>query len=232
MVKEKTIGQMVADDIRTASVFKKHGLDFCCGGGVTIQSACAENGVDIAELLKDIDAVLAQPEAIEDYQSMELGDLIDHIYDKHHKYIYDHGQVTAEFINKVAHVHGERHPETIEIAKLYNSLLAELHQHMMKEEQILFPAIKRMLTDQGTFGSFINGPISVMKMEHDNAGDILKRMNGLSSGYAPPDDACNTYRAAYANLKELEENIHVHIHLENNILFPKAISLEEQLLDS
>lgn len=232
MIKEKTIGQIVKDDIRTANVFKKHGLDFCCGGGKTIQSACAENEVDLAELLHDIDAVLVRSESVEDYQSMKLDVLIDHIYDNHHKYIYEHGPVTAEFINKVAHVHGERHPETIEIAKLYNGLLAELQQHMMKEEQILFPAIKRMLNESGSIGSFVNGPISVMQMEHDNVGDILKKMNALSGDYKPPADGCNTYRAAYANLKDMEDDIHLHIHLENNILFPKAIELEEQLLAS
>lgn len=232
MIKEKTIGQIVKDDIRTANVFKKHGLDFCCGGGKTIQSACAENEVDLAELLHDIDAVLVRSESVEDYQSMKLDVLIDHIYDNHHKYIYKHGQVTAEFIKKVAHVHGERHPETVEIAKLYNEFLSDLHQHMMKEEQILFPAIKRMLFEPGSFDTFINGPISVMQMEHENAGNILKKMNALSGDYKPPADGCNTYRAAYANLKDMEDDIHLHIHLENNILFPKAIELEEQLLAS
>ncbi|MCH7611737.1 MAG: iron-sulfur cluster repair di-iron protein [Candidatus Marinimicrobia bacterium] len=232
MIKEKTIGQIVTDDIRTANIFKKHGLDFCCGGGKTIESACAENGVDLAELLHDIDAVLGQSEPVEDYQSMKLDALINYIYDNHHKYIYEHGSVTAEFINKVARVHGERHPETIEIAKLYNELLADLQQHMMKEEQILFPAVKRMLNESGNIGSFVNGPISVMRMEHDNVGEILKKMNALSGGYKPPADGCNTYRAAYANLRDMENDIHLHIHLENNILFPKAIALEEQLLGS
>ena len=232
MIKEKTIGQIVTDDIRTANIFKKHGLDFCCGGGKTIQSACVENEVNLTELLHDIDAVLLQSDSVEDYQSMKLDVLIDHIYNNHHKYIYEHGPVTAEFINKVAYVHGERHPETIEIAKLYNELLAELQQHMMKEEQILFPAIKRMLNESGSISSFVNSPISMMQMEHENAGNILKKMNALSGGYELPEDACNTYRAAYANLKEMENDIHLHIHLENNILFPKAIALEEQLLGS
>ncbi len=230
MNQNETVGRIVTKDIRTAKVFNKYGLDFCCGGGKTVKTACEEKGIDVAELLSEIEAVLVQSESTEDFQSMPLDELIDHIYDNHHKYIYEHGPVTAEFINKVARVHGERHPETIEIAKLYNGLFAELQQHMMKEEQILFPAIKRMLNESGSSGSFINGPISVMKMEHDNAGDILKKMNDLSGGYKPPADGCNTYRAAYANLEDMENDIHLHIHLENNILFPKAIALEEQLL--
>jgi len=230
MSQNQTIGEIVSKDIRTANVFNKHGLDFCCGGKKTVKSACEEKGIDTADLLKEIDAVINESESTRDYQSMALDELIDYIYDKHHNYIYEHGPMTAEFINKVARVHGENHPETIEIAKLFNGLLAELQQHMMKEEQILFPAIKRMLTETDSIGSFINGPISVMQMEHDNAGEILKKMNALSGGYKLPDDGCNTFHAAYSNLKELEEDIHLHIHLENNILFPKAIALEEKLL--
>ena len=231
MTQNQTIGQIVAEDIRTATVFNKHGLGFCCGGGKTVKSACEEKSINIAELLNDIEALLVQSDSTDVFQSMHLNKLIDHIYNQHHKYIYEKGPITAEFINKVARVHGENHPETIEIAKLYNSLLAELHQHMMKEEQILFPIIKRMVSEHAAFSSFVNDPISVMKMEHDNAGDILKRMTNLSGSYTPPEDVCNTYRAAYANLKELENNIHVHIHLENNILFPKTLELEAQLLE-
>jgi len=232
MIEEKTIGEIVAEDIRTANVFNQYGLDFCCGGGKTVHAACAEKGINPEELLNSIRSVTDSTAPVEQFMEMSLDKLIDHIYDQHHLYIYKHGKPTAEFINKVARVHGERHPETIEIAKLYNDLLADLNQHMMKEEQILFPAIKRIVTESGNFGSFINGPITVMKMEHDNAGEILKKMDQLSNSYSLPEDACNTYRAAYSNLKALEDNIHVHIHLENNILFPKALSLEEQLMDS
>ena len=232
MFREKTVGEIVADDIRTANVFKKYGLDFCCGGGASVQSACDDSGVDVSEVLADLEAITSQSDVVDNYKNMPLIDLVDHIYNTHHTYIYENGPMTAEFINKVAHVHGSRHPETVEIAKLYNELLHDLHQHMMKEEQILFPFVKQLVEHGNQGGAFVNGPISVMEAEHDTAGEILKKMNELSNGYEPPADACNTYRAAYANLKALEDDIHYHIHLENNILFPKSLELEKQLLDS
>ena len=228
-MKEKTVGEIVSDDIRTATVFKKHGLDFCCGGGEKLEIACNNKGANLDKIVSDLELVLNDEKLPIDYQSMSLDELVDYIYNNHHKFIYENGQVTAEFINKVARVHGERHPETIEIAKLYNDLMQDLHQHMMKEERILFPYIKQMVQNSYSNSAFVNGPISVMVGEHETAGDILKKMSDLSGGFESPADGCNTYRAAYANLKAMEDDIHLHIHLENNILFPKAILLEEKL---
>jgi regulator of cell morphogenesis and NO signaling len=229
-MKEKTVGEIVSDDIRTATVFKKHGLDFCCGGGEKLETACQKKGADLEAIVADLELVLSDEKSSDDFQAMPLNKLVDHIFNTHHQFIYENGPVTAEFINKVARVHGERHPETVEVAKLFNDLMQDLHQHMMKEERILFPYIKQMVQDSFSNGAFVNGPISVMMAEHDTAGEILKKMNALTSGYEPPVDGCNTYRAAYANIQALEEDIHMHIHLENNILFPKALELEEQLL--
>ncbi|MBT7358203.1 MAG: iron-sulfur cluster repair di-iron protein [Candidatus Marinimicrobia bacterium] len=229
-MKEKTVGEIVSDDIRTATVFKKHGLDFCCGGGEKLETACQKKGADLEAIVADLELVLSDEKSSDDFQAMPLNKLVDHIFNAHHQFIYENGPVTAEFINKVARVHGERHPETVEVAKLFNDLMQDLHQHMMKEERILFPYIKQMVQDSFSNGAFVNGPISVMMAEHDTAGEILKKMNALTSGYEPPVDGCNTYRAAYANIQALEDDIHLHIHLENNILFPKALELEEQLL--
>ena len=229
-MKEKTVGEIVSDDIRTATVFKKHGLDFCCGGGEKLETACQKKGADLEAIVADLELVLSDEKSSDDFQAMPLNKLVDHIFNTHHQFIYENGPVTAEFINKVARVHGERHPETVEVAKLFNDLMQDLHQHMMKEERILFPYIKQMVQDSFSNGAFVNGPISVMMAEHDTAGEILKKMNALTSGYEPPVDGCNTYRAAYANIQALEDDIHMHIHLENNILFPKALELEEQLL--
>ncbi len=230
MIKEKTVGEIVSDNIGTANVFKKYGLDFCCGGGEKLEAACRNKGANFDEIVTELELVLNDDKSTRNYQSMQLDDLVNHIFETHHKYIYENGPITIEFINKVARVHGKRHPETVEVAKLYNVLLAELQQHMMKEEQILFPHIKQMVNSSSSHDAFVNGPISVMIAEHDSAGDILKKMSELSSGYRTPADGCNTYRAAYANLKALEDDIHMHIHLENNILFPKALELEESLL--
>ncbi len=231
MIKEKTVGEIVSDDIRTATVFKKHGLDFCCGGGEKLETACQNKGADLEAIVADLELVLSDEKSSDDFKSMALDKLVGHIFNTHHQFIYENGPITAEFINKVARVHGERHPETVEVANLFNELMQDLHQHMMKEEQILFPYIKQMVEQSQSNGAFVNGPISVMMTEHDTAGEILKKMNALANGYEPPADGCNTYRAAYANIQALEDDIHLHIHLENNILFPKALKLEESFLN-
>ncbi len=231
---QKTVGELVTEDIRTATVFKKYGIDFCCGGGKSIQEACEEKGANYDNLMTEIQSIMNDSEPDVDFQSMPLETLINHIYDKHHKYIYENGPITAQFVNKVAHVHGERHPETVEVAKVYNELLSELNHHMMKEEDVLFPYVKSLLAAEAeqsdTTRPFVAHPIRVMEMEHDAAGEMLKKLSELTSGYMPPPDACNTYKAAYANLKAMEDDIHFHIHLENNILFPKAIELESKII--
>ena len=236
MTENQTIGDIVSKDIRTASVFKKYGLDFCCGGGKKLITVCEEKGVNLPDLLTDLEFVTHNSNTTIDYRGMPLDDLVDYIFDKHHQYIYEFGPITAEFVNKVARVHGERNPETVEIAKVFNQLLAELHHHMMKEEQVLFPYIKNLMKmDKGEEGifitrQFVSYPIRVMGIEHENAGSILRKLKELSDNYEPPVNACNTYRAAYANLNDMENDIHLHIHLENNILFPKTISLESKII--
>ena len=234
MSNQKTVGELVTEDIRTATVFKKFGIDFCCGGGKPIQEACEEKGANYGNLMTEIQSIMNDSKPDVDFQNMSLGKLIDHIFETHHKYIYENGPITAQFVNKVAHVHGERHPETVEVAKVYNELLSELNHHMMKEENVLFPYVKSLLVAEAeqsdTIRPFVAHPIRVMEMEHDAAGEMLKKLSELTSGYMPPPDACNTYKAAYANLKAMEDDIHFHIHLENNILFPKAIELESKII--
>lgn len=231
---EKTVGELVTEDIRTATIFKKFGIDFCCGGGKPVQEACEEKGANYENLMNEIRSIMNESSSEIDFQNMPLGDLINYIFEKHHKYIYENGPITAQFVNKVAAVHGERHPETVEVAKVYNELLSELNHHMMKEENVLFPYVKSLIVASeektDTTRPFVSQPIRVMEMEHDLAGEMLKKMSSLTSGYNPPVDACNTFKAAYANLKAMEDDIHFHIHLENNILFPKAVELETQLI--
>ena len=154
----------------------------------------------------------------------------------HHKYVADNIPLLREFTAKVARVHGEAHPEVVEIARLFEAVAAELEQHMMKEENILFPYIKQLAQADSSrqitpppFGT-VGNPIRMMEMEHENAGNILKKIGELSGGFVPPPDACNTYRVSYLKLREFEADLHQHIHLENNILFPKAIELESRLL--
>ncbi len=230
-MKQKTVGQIVLEDIKTAVIFEKYGLDFCCGGGEKLEVACSNKGINVDDVITDLNEATHHKTSLADFQEIPLDELVDYIEKRHHSYIYKNAKPSAEFIQKVARVHGERHPETLEIATLYIDLMDELHRHMMKEEKILFPYIKGMVQQPTNNGAFINAPISVMEIEHDDAGVILKKLSELSNGYVAPADGCNTYKAAYASIKAMQEDIHLHIHLENNILFPKARKLEEQVIE-
>ena len=134
MLKEKTVGEIVAEDIRTANVFKKHGFDFCCGGGEKLETACSNKGADLEAIVADLEFVLSDQKSSDDFQSMPLDKLVDHIFNTHHQFIYENGPVTAEFINKVARVHGERHPETVEVAKLFNDLMQRSEERRVGKE--------------------------------------------------------------------------------------------------
>lgn len=237
--KESTIGDLVSKDFRKAEVFKKFGLDFCCGGKKTLTKACKEKGLDVVQIekeLKAIDEISSIPS--QDYNTWDLDFLADYILDTHHKYVTQAIPVIQEYIQKVAKVHGERHPEAIEMANNFIKVADELLRHMVKEENVLFPYIKKLAAAQknGTmvepphFGS-IQNPINMMEAEHEEVGNVMEKINMLSYGYTPPADACTTFRLSYAKLKEFEDDLHQHIHLENNILFPKAIALENDLFE-
>jgi regulator of cell morphogenesis and NO signaling len=235
-LQNKKIGELVADDYRKATVFKKYGLDFCCGGGKTIEEACKNKNIDVASLLKDLELLDAEnKKESTDFNSMSLTDLADYIEQVHHKYVFENLQSIQEFSDKVAKVHGAHNPETIEINKLYTETAQELAAHMRKEELILFPYIKKLeralFNDESIEAPFgtVRNPIAMMEHEHDSAGNNFKKIAQLSNNYTPPEYACNTYRVLYAKLKEFEEDLHKHVHLENNILFPKAVKLEEKL---
>ncbi len=229
-----TIAEFVANDFRTAEVFKRFGLDFCCGGKKSLENACKEKGIDYEELstaLSEVDLTRDQHQL--QFNEMELGDLIDHIQNTHHHYVRSNIPLIQEFMDKVVRVHGEANPELLEISKHWAQLSRELQLHMHKEENILFPSIREKAqglnrsnaVDSSCFGS-IRNPISVMELEHDQAGTTLRIIRELSNGYTPPPHACNTYRVLYFKLEEFENDLHTHVHLENNILFPKAIAME------
>lgn len=230
----RTIGEIVAENYRTAPVFKKYGIDFCCKGGRTIEDACATKGIDPSPLLVELEVVSGTREnAQTDYTSWPLDRLVDHIEEKHHRYVEQAIQHIRPFLNKVVEVHGDHHPELIGIHELFNETAGNLAQHMKKEELILFPFIRKMVqaeadgTELGRphFGT-VENPIAMMKDEHVAEGSRFETIRKLSNDYTPPADACNTYRVTYALLKEFEEDLHLHIHLENNILFPKALEME------
>ena len=236
ITKENTIGEVVVENIKAADVFKKHGIDFCCGGGITIEKACSTYGIDFQTLENELENIDKAPTRY-NYQKWELDFLIDHIINIHHSYVLENIPIMYEYAEKAAKVHGENHPELVEIFSLVGAVSQELSMHLKKEENILFPYVKTLVNakrkgtaaESAHFGT-VQNPIQMMESEHDGAGNAFKTIGKLSNNFTPPNDACNTYRALYSKLEEFEQDLHQHIHLENNILFPKAIELELELL--
>ncbi|TRX15942.1 iron-sulfur cluster repair di-iron protein [Flavobacterium franklandianum] len=234
---DQIIGELVAQDYRTASVFKKYDIDFCCQGDRTISDACASEQIDNQSIIADLNDLLLAPSGnTTDYASWPLDLLADYIEKKHHRYVVEKTLEIQPYLTKVCSVHGGYHPELFEIKDHFNATAAALAQHMKKEELILFPYVRKMVQAQhenskwesAPFGS-VKNPIEMMKEEHTTEGDRLRKIETLSNHYTTPAEACNTYMVAIALLKEFEQDLHLHIHLENNILFPKAIALEKEL---
>jgi regulator of cell morphogenesis and NO signaling len=233
---KKQIGQFVADDFRTAAVFSNYGIDFCCNGDRIVEEVCEKKGIEVNELLNELHAVLnsSSNQSI-DYKSWPLDLLADYIEKKHHRYVEEKIPVLRQFLDKLCSVHGGRHPELLKINEHFTASANALTSHMKKEELILFPFVKRMITakqenkaiQSPQFGT-VQSPIAMMMEEHDNEGERFRQIAELSNNYNPPADGCNTYKVTFAMLKEFEQDLHLHIHLENNILFPGAIKLEQQ----
>ena len=233
---QKPIGQYVADDFRTAAIFSKYKIDFCCNGNRTVAEACNKKGIDSTILMDEINTVLnnKRGETI-DYKSWPLDLLVEYIEKKHHRYVEEKIPVLRQFLDKLCRVHGERHPELFKINELFTASAGELASHMKKEELILFPFVKKMVKAKLENGAIqspqfgtVENPITMMMVEHDNEGQRFRDIAELTDNYNPPADACNTYKVTYAMLDEFEKDLHLHIHLENNILFPEAIKLEQQ----
>ena len=231
------IGQLVAENYRSAEVFSKYGIDFCCKGDQAIKDVCAKKKLNVTELIDALNSALSVKETlVSDYKSWPSDLLADYIEKKHHRYVAEKTPVIQKYLHKVSSVHGAMHPELLEIAESFNACAEQLAMHMKKEELILFPFIRKMtvtgtLPEMTRFGS-VENPIEMMKEEHTTEGERFRRISELSNHYTPPADACNTYRVTYAMLKEFEEDLHLHIHLENNILFPSAIKMEQDLMPS
>lgn len=237
-LRNKTVGEIVRLDFRAADVFSNYGIDFCCGGKISVAEACSNAKTDESLVIRELENLKNQTgSAVHDFDSWNIGFLADYIQNTHHQYVSKAIPLILPLAQKVADVHGANHSEVVVINELFQDLSDELLAHMQKEEQILFPYIKKLVAsesagscdDPACFGT-IASPISVMEDEHENAGVILKQLSNLSDGYTTPEDACNTFRVLYGKLKEFEDDLHRHIHLENNILFPKAIELEKALI--
>ena len=230
-----TIGDYVAHDFRTAAIFSKHGIDFCCRGQRTLEEVCSKKNIDEADLLNELNAILiTKNDSGIDFNLWPLDLLVDYIEKTHHRYVEEKTPIILQFLDKLCSVHGSNHSELFKISELFKGCAGELAQHMKKEELILFPFIKKMMNatishqtiEQPHFGT-IKNPITAMMHEHDNEGERFRKIAALTNNYTPPKDACNTYRVTYAMLEEFEQDLHKHIHLESNILFPKAKALEK-----
>ncbi len=226
-----TVGEIVAQDYRTASVFQSHGIDFCCKGGRSITEVCESKNLKAPALVKELQDAIITDKTAADYLTWPLDLLADYVEKKHHRYVAQKTPELMQYLNKLCKVHGERHPELFEIRDEFAHVADELTSHMHKEEMILFPFIRKLATETHPapppFGT-VQNPIHMMMAEHTVEGDRLERIAELSSQYTAPDDGCTTYRVAFAMLREFEEDLHLHIHLENNIMFPRAIQLEQQ----
>jgi len=234
---ELTIGELVAHHYRTAEVFSRHGIDFCCGGKRTLFRACADKELAWEALADELTQALEAPEMPSQNTDKWAPDfLAAYIEQTHHRYLRENLPLLLQYTAKIAQVHGERHPELKIVEKQVLLLAKDLLEHLDKEEQILFPYIKQLCAAQSGqtafaaphFGS-VENPIAVLENEHDYAGTLLENLRDLTNDFTPPTDACATYRVAFAKLKELDEDLRWHVHLENNVLFPKAVLLEKLL---
>jgi len=222
-----TVGEIVANDFRTSSVFKKAGIDFCCGGKQLFAEACAENRVDALEIENEILRITEEP--VNEFMNFKNWDavfLCEYIVNTHHKFVLKNLPELVFYTQKIASVHGDHHPELIEVADLFVKINAELLQHLKNEEEVLFPAIKEVVNSgSANAKATIVSEIARMTDEHEFAGGAMDNINKITKGYKVPEDGCNTYRVAFKLLEQFEDDLHTHVHLENNILYPKALEL-------
>lgn len=228
------VGDIVANDFRTAAVFQQFGIDFCCGGRRSLHDACRAAEANPDAVLRAL-AELPAADGDEDAARWPIDRLIDHIVETHHGYVRGALPTIDRYLGKLVEVHGARHPELVQIRRCFASVADELRQHMMKEEQVLFPYVKDLAGRGETcghmrspFGTVAN-PIAMMEREHREAAHDLRLISELTNGYTPPADGCSTYAVCMAELARFEQDLHRHVHLENNVLFPAALQLENEI---
>jgi regulator of cell morphogenesis and NO signaling len=236
--KGETVGQIAAKDVRKAEVFRKYGIDFCCGGRKSLQQTCAEKGLDLAAVEAELDRAAQSSQPAENFDRWDPAFLADYIFNKHHRYYYDEAPVLVELVEKVCGRHGDAHPELLRVKQLFDTLAMELSGHFAKEEKVLFPFVKALVLAEQTGNTdalrsqfSIEQPVQMMEADHEAAGELLAELRNVTNNYEAPEGSCNSYRFLYGKLEALEQDLHQHIHLENNLLFPKALALEKKLRD-
>ncbi|MEZ5344209.1 MAG: iron-sulfur cluster repair di-iron protein [Pyrinomonadaceae bacterium] len=236
----KTIRDIALEYPQTTRVFEEFKIDYCCGGRKPLSEACTNAGIDQNVVWKKLEDAIegVEEEKVSDFpEHKKAAELTDYIISKHHVFTVDEIRRLTPLMDKVCGKHGPQHPELIEIQKAFQALCDELEPHMRKEEMVLFPYIKVLAAVVSTSIPVaephfitVQNPVRMMMTEHDSAGDLLKEMRDLSKDYSIPEGACPSYRALYFGLEELEKDLHRHIHLENNVLFPQAIELEVRVM--
>jgi len=227
MKKDIAIGEIVAHDYRAAAVFKEAGIDFCCGGKKSIDETCSEKGIDKSKLMEKLEKLDSIPNTTtHNFIEWDPSFLCDYIVNTHHKFVLKSLPELVQYTQKIASVHGDRHPELIEVSELFSEINRELLQHLKNEEEVLFPAIKEALSSGSQNAkSIIIKEIARLSEEHEFAGGAMDKINIITHNYLLPEDSCNTYSVSFKLLEQFEDDLHTHVHLENNILFPKAIKI-------
>lgn len=224
---DAAVGELVAERPNRSKVFQRHGIDFCCQGSKTVREACERRKVDLDTVLAELQSEFSIDNGnYENPATLPTTELIDYIVEHHHGFLREELPRLMKMAERVAHVHGGHTPSLVEARDVLNSLAQELFQHLMKEEQIIFPAIVHFANGVQTDFN-LDAPLKQMLVEHEDAGEHLTKLRDLTNEFLPPVDACNTYRALFAGLSKLETDMHCHIHLENSVLFPAARSLVE-----
>ncbi len=229
------VGEVVKTNFKTATLFQANKIDYCCGGNQTISEVCSKSGIKEEELINQLEKVLQNSDPDTDYiNNMELSTLAEYIVNRHHAYVQKNIPFLKQNLDKIAGVHGENHPELVRVRDEFFESAGELTMHMQKEELLLFPYVKQMELAKNenkrlatpSFGN-VSSPISAMMAEHENEGERYVRISELTNNYQVPADGCTTYEVTMKQLADFEKDLHRHIHLENNILFPKAKKMEE-----
>lgn len=225
---ERTIGEIVAEDWRAAAVFEQFGIDFCCGGRRSVTDACRTAGIDAAVIEGALEKLHAI-DASDEVSQWPAARLAEHIVRTHHDYVREAVPRIAGYLAKLTNVHGARHPELAQVHAEFEVLGRDLLQHMRKEEHVLFPYVRDLEASTrpgpSPFGT-VENPIRMMEREHEEAGAQLREIRRLTSDYTAPADGCATYRVCFEELAHFERDLHRHVHLENNVLFPRAVQLE------
>jgi regulator of cell morphogenesis and NO signaling len=230
-----TVGEIVAVDFRTAAVFERFGIDFCCGGRRSLTDACRTAAADPDAVVHALDVLPPTFEMEDDVTRWPIPRLIDFIVSTHHAYVRSSMPIIARYLTKLEEVHGSRHPELSRVAVYFDQVRGDFEQHMLKEEQVLFPYVRELAErsdscdrTQSPFGT-VENPIRMMEREHREAADALRMIRELTLGYTAPEDGCATYAVCMAELQRFERDLHRHVHLENNVLFPAAVEIEQRL---